>query len=226
MSRGQGRQVHETRLLAVPGLGLGVEAWSPALAEIGDGEGTVRVLPGYGVPVGPDGAPSPAELAVMLVGDLSEPTTLLGHSASCQVVAHAARLRPDLVRRIVLVGPTTDPRARSWAGLAALWLRNAAHEDPRQVPSLLRQYRRTTLRSMLSTMAISRGDDLGGSLDAVECPVVLVRGVGDRIARREWVRSLARGGPGRVVVEVPAGAHMVPMTHPRILARAVTAALT
>ncbi|MQW77843.1 hypothetical protein GHK92_18385 [Nocardioides sp. dk4132] len=229
-------------IVAVPGLGLGVEAWRGVLARWGVGEEAVRLLPGYGLPVEPTGAPSLAELARELCDGLSAPTTLLGHSSSCQVVAHAARLRPDLVSRLVLVGPATDPRARSWPGLAALWLRTAVHEDPRQVPLLVRQYRRTTLRSMLATMDVARRDDLAATLSEVSCPVVLVRGAHDRIARRDWLWSLAgRGtgagaagdgsggaaeaGGGRQVVELGAGAHMVPLTHPDLLARALSPAM-
>lgn len=203
-------------VVVVPGLGLGPESWRASLPALGGGE--VRLLPGYGLPTGPGPAPALAELAAGLVSGLTAPLTLLGHSSSCQVVAHAARIAPDTVRRLVLVGPTTDPRARSWAGLAALWLRTAAHEDPRQVPQLVRQYRRTTLRSMRATMDAARRDDIAATLSEVGCPVVLVRGAHDRIARRDWLETLARSGRDRVVVELPRGAHMVPLTHPVLLA--------
>jgi pimeloyl-ACP methyl ester carboxylesterase len=206
-------------LAIVPGLGLGPESWRATVAALGT-QATVHVLPGYGVPLDPGPAPTPARLAERLVGRLTGPVTLVGHSASCQVVAHAARLAPDLVRRLVLVGPTTDPRARSWPGLGALWLRTAGHEDPRQLPQLVRQYRRTTLRSMLRTMDAARRDDLAATLTGVGCPVVLVRGAHDRIARADWLGGLAGAGPraARVVVQLPAGAHMVPLTHPDLLA--------
>jgi pimeloyl-ACP methyl ester carboxylesterase len=214
-----------SHLLAVPGLGLGVEAWRPTLIRWGAGDGHVHLLEGYGVPrAGPEPR-TPADLARDLVGALRGPTILLGHSSSCQVVAHAARLRPELVDGLVIVGPTTDPRARSWPALAGLWARTAAHEDPRQVPSLVRQYRRTGLRSMLATMDQARRDDLVATLSDVRCPVVLVRGAHDRIARRPWLGMLAATGPDRTVVELPVGAHMVPLTHSAVLAREVGAVL-
>lgn len=210
-----------TPLVAVPGLGLGPEAWRPALdalAALTGREGAVRLLPGYGRPVDPTGAAGPARLAAELCDGLAERVVLLGHSSSCQVVAHAARRCPDLVERLVLVGPATDPRATSWTALAGLWLRNAAHEDPRQVPLLVRQYRRTGLRSMGATMDRARRDDLAATLDEVRRPVVLVRGRRDRIARADWLQALAASRPGRVTVELPRGAHMAPLTHPRLFA--------
>lgn len=206
------------RLAVVPGLGLGAESWSRALAALGT-EAVVQLLPGYGVPLSAGHAPAPHELAEVLLDRLMVPTVLAGHSASCQVVAHAARLAPDLVRQLVQVGPTTDPRAGSWPALAALWLRTAGHEDPRQARQLVRQYRRTTLRSMLRTMDAARRDDVVATLADVDCPVVLVRGAHDRIARADWLRTLAGTGPGRTLVQLPAGAHMVPLTHPDLLAR-------
>jgi pimeloyl-ACP methyl ester carboxylesterase len=168
---------------------------------------------------------STSRLGAVLAERLEGPVTLLGHSSSCQVVAHAARLRPGLVRAVVLIGPTTDPRTTSWRALAAAWLRTAAHEDPRQVPSLVRQYRRTTLRSMRATMDASRRDDLTATLEHVGCPVLLLRGKHDRIARQDWLEQLARSGPDRLVAMLPAGAHMVPLTHPELVASAVTALL-
>jgi pimeloyl-ACP methyl ester carboxylesterase len=213
------------RSVAIPGLGLGPESWRRALGALGADPAAVHLLPGFGVPTEPGGAPPPQELAAELCSRLSGPTTLFGHSASCQVVAHAARLCPELVHQVVLVAPTTDPRAASWPGLVGLWLRTAPHEDPRQLPQLLRQYRRTTLRSMLVTMDAARHDDLLDTLSVVTCPVVLVRGIHDRIARADWVRALADRLPASRTVEVPVGAHLVPMTHPQAFADQVGPAL-
>ncbi|WP_134738544.1 alpha/beta hydrolase [Nocardioides sp. 503] len=217
--------MHVPSLVAVPGLGLGAEAWRPTLSLWGRGDGDVRLLPGYGVPLARAAPWTPVDIAAQLCGVLRGPTTLLGHSSSCQVVAHAARLRPDLVTGLALVAPTTDPRAGSWPALMGAWCRTVGHEDPRQLPLLLRQYRRTTLRSMLRTMDRSRRDDIAATLSQVGCPVVLVRGVHDRIARSDWLRALADGGPGRTVIELGVGAHMVPLTHPDVLAAEVGAAL-
>lgn len=211
--------------IAVPGLGLGVQSWGPALSALGATEATVLLLPGYGQPTARGTALSPLELAEDVCERLTEPTTLLGHSSSCQIVAHAARLCPELVRKLVLIGPTTDVDMRSWRALAVGWLRNAGHEDPRQVGPLIRQYRRTGLRSMLTTMDLARTDHIHVALSQVLCPVIVVRGAHDRIARSQWVRSLAATAPDGRVVEVPAGAHMVLQTHPRLLAERLALAV-
>jgi pimeloyl-ACP methyl ester carboxylesterase len=216
------------RLRAVPGLGLDAAAWRPTLEALGLGAGAVTLLPGYGVPVRVGDPVDPALVAARLLDRLpADPpggVVLAGHSSSCQVVAHAARLAPERVAALVLVGPTTDPRATSWPGLAARWLRTAAHEDPRQVPGLVWQYHRTTLRSMLRVMDASRRDRVDATLATVSAPVLLLRGRHDRICPADWLHGLARSAPpgaDRTVVTLPRGAHMVPITHPQRTARQV-----
>lgn len=143
---------------------------------------------------------------------------LVGHSAGCQVVVHAARRRPDAVAGLVLVGPTTDPRAASWPALAGRWLATARHEPPGQVPTLVRQYARTGPATMAQTMAAARRDDVRLPLGCVRCPVLVVRGPHDRICPVDWASGLAStAGHLARSVTLEAGSHMVPLTHgPRL----------
>jgi pimeloyl-ACP methyl ester carboxylesterase len=205
-------------LMLLPGLGLGREAWEPTISAAATKAAfsAVRVLPlpGYGLPADPGADLAPRALAEVVAARLREhgPAVLAGHSASCQVAAHAAALVPELVVGLAMVGPTTDPRAGSWPRLAARWLATAAHERPGQVPSLVRQYHRTTLATMARAMEAARRDPVQATLRAVRCPVVVVRGLHDRICPADWADSLAP------TVTLPAGGHMVPLTHGRLVA--------
>jgi pimeloyl-ACP methyl ester carboxylesterase len=153
-------------------------------------------------------------LAERLLKEAHRPVVLLGHSASCQIVVHAAAARPGVVSALVLVGPTTDPRAQSWLALAQRWLRTAAHEDPRQVRMLVRLYGRNGVRQMLRAMDAARDDDIRQSLDRVTCPVLVLRGRRDRICPEDWAHALVRMGAQDWRGEtLDAGAHMVPITH-------------
>jgi pimeloyl-ACP methyl ester carboxylesterase len=148
-------------LIAVPGLGLSVEVPAGTLRLLQPAhESTVVALPGYGSPYEPGTALDPAALAARL---LRHPETrrasraiLLGHSASCQIVAEAAVQDPARVAGLILVGPTTDPSAASWSTLAARWLRTAAWERPFQVPVLVRDYRHTGLTTTGRAMDAAR----------------------------------------------------------------------
>jgi pimeloyl-ACP methyl ester carboxylesterase len=214
-------------LVAVPGLGL-----SPAVArrapERLPNPWSVVTLPAFGrrVPRGTD--VSPERLADDLLATL--PATaghvvLVGHSASCQLVAEAAVRAADRVAGLVLVGPTTDPRAAGWSGLAARWLRTAAHEHPAQVPLLVRDYARTGLVSMARGMGAARHHHLDRTLVGVACPVLVVRGRHDRICPADWAAALAATAPSGTAASLTAGAHMVPVTHPRMLADRIAAFL-
>ncbi len=210
----------EPYLVFVPGLGLTAAAWGPTVRELARrGVGTDRMavapLPGYGRPLGPDDSTEPKDAARRLLETSLRPEgehLLVGHSSSCQIVAHAAVLAPDRVVGLVLVGPTNDPRAEAWPRLARRWIANAAHETPRQIPSVAPQYRRTQVQSMLRTMDTARHDRIDETLEAVRCPVLVVRGVDDRIAPEDWCRTLAP------TVTLPTGAHMVPITDGELLA--------
>lgn len=215
-------------VVAVPGLGLGVDVPARALRHLQPAVGsTVVALPGYGVPPEPGAALDPPALAARLRGRLDAlrvpRAVLLGHSASCQIVVEAARLDPARVVAVVLVGPTTDPRAARWPALAARWLRTAARERPGQVPVLVRSYLRTGLAVMARAMDAARRHRIEQALPTLSCPVLVVRGRHDRIAPDAWVTALADRARDGHAVTLPAGAHMVPITHPAALAAAIAA---
>jgi pimeloyl-ACP methyl ester carboxylesterase len=147
---------------------------------------------------------------------------LMGHSASCQVAVHVAALVPDRVEGLVLVGPTTDPRAATWPSLVRRWLATARHEPPRQLPTLLRQYRRTGPWTMARAMDAARRDRIERAITAVVCPVLVLRGVHDSIAPADWTARLATGSSRRAVT-LAAGGHMVPLTHGGLVAAEIAA---
>ncbi|HEX2175203.1 MAG TPA: alpha/beta hydrolase [Nocardioidaceae bacterium] len=226
-------------LLLVPGVGLGLPDWSgtlTALRQHGLPVHSVRValLPGYGRRARGEDL-SPAALARHVAAEpvlaTGERVVLGGHSASCQVVAHAAALAPDNVHGLVLSGPTTDPRAASWSRLVARWLSTAGHEPPWQVPTLLRQYSRTGAVTMLRAMEAARHDAIETTLDHLTCPILFLRGAHDRIAPEDWLDRLAarrRRTSGTddteavsVPATLPAGGHMVPLTEPELVAAAI-----
>jgi pimeloyl-ACP methyl ester carboxylesterase len=222
----------------VPGIGLGPEAWLPTLRQL-DRLGKravphVLTLPGYGVPARDEDDLRPEALAERVheaVHGGRDPAVLVGHSASCQVVVHAARALPTQVRGVVLIGPTTDPRAATWPRLAARWLATARHEDPRQVPALARQYRRTRLRSMWRAMDAARQDRIDVAIRSTGGDLLVLRGHHDRICPTDWAAELARlarrtaGSDRSAAVTLPRGGHMVPLTRGRLVAAELMAFL-
>jgi pimeloyl-ACP methyl ester carboxylesterase len=217
--------------VAVPGLGLTVRAWHAVAARSADTVPmAVVALPAFGLRASRATPLDPASDADVLAArlrarrlDVGGPVLLLGHSASCQVVAEVARRHPTLVRGLVLVGPTTDPPAATWPRLAARWLRTAAHEDPRRVPAMVHEYATTRLSGFLRAMDRARRHDLREALGATDVPVLVLRGPHDHLAPAAWLAELAAVRPGIDVTTTGGGAHMLPLTHPGELARPVEA---
>ncbi|MBC2960133.1 alpha/beta fold hydrolase [Nocardioides deserti] len=213
----------------MPGLGLRPTAWETTYAALPGRRTRTVLLPGYGERPSRGDRLDPAALGRRLVERLRPEdgrVVLLGHSAGAQVVAHAAAAAPERVAGLVLVGPSTDPRARSWPALAERWLRTARFERPGQVPFLLWSYPRTGLLHIARTMDTARRDDVVATLARVRCPVLVLRGRHDRICPVDWAERVAAAGPaGSRVETLPVGAHMVPLTHGPQVAAAVAAYL-
>jgi len=70
-------------------------------------------LPGFGESVG--GAAAGAAEHAKILADWADAlsirdATWIGHSLGCNAVAHVARLRPDIVKRAICIGPLWSPR--------------------------------------------------------------------------------------------------------------------
>jgi len=198
----------------VPGLGLDGRS-SARLRELLPGR--VVLLPGMGLAAS---VPSLDVLAGRLVAELGEgPVVLIGHSQSCQVVAAAAT--DPRVAAVVLLGPTTDPRLRSVAWLAAQWLRTAVHEPLRTMPAVVAQWWRTGPRAMAALFRTAAPDRIDRRLAHVQVPVVVVRGTHDRLCPHDWAVRVATAAPRGRLVEIEGAAHMTPQTHPAEVAAVV-----
>lgn len=205
-------------VVLVPGLGLGPESYEPTVRDLGLSYRVVT-LPGFGYPVRRGDRLGTEAQAERLVAELADydgaQLVLVGHSASCQIVTAAALLRPDLVGGLVLIGPTGEVEASSWATLAWRWIRSAVWESPRLVPTLAKQYFRTQFRSMGRAMAVARHYDLAAVLPLLpdlSVSAVVVRCRHDHLAPPEWVERVA-GLSGGQVRTLPTGAHLPVLTN-------------
>lgn len=199
------------RPVLVPGLGLD-ERSSARLRELLPAD--VVLLPGMGLP-GP--VPPLEELAAGLRAGLGEgPVLLVGHSQSCQVAAAAAG--DPRVAGLVLLGPTTDPRLRSAAGLVRRWVATAVRERWPHALLALPQWLRTGPRAMRQLWAVASPDRIDARLGVVRVPVTVVRGTRDRLCPHDWVAAVTAAAPDGRLVEIPGAAHLTPMTHPEQVA--------
>ena len=209
-------------IVLVPGLGLDDRVWAPVRQPL---TGRVRtvLLPSLGgrCPRGIDlRVERQAErLLSELMREGADAVVLVAHSASCPVVVEAA-VRSPMVVGLVLIGPVTDPRARTWPRMLGQWLRTAAHEHLWEVPVLMPQYRRTGAATMARGMDAMRWYRTDRALAGLAIPVVVLRGARDRIAPQDWSARLCAVARGGLKV-VGGAAHMVPLTHPDAVVTAV-----
>jgi pimeloyl-ACP methyl ester carboxylesterase len=217
---------HRVTTVIVPGLGLRAPAYEHTLRHV-LGPSHVVPLPSLGLPAAPGSDLSAEAQAVRLLGVLAARgatrVVLVGHSASCPVVVEAARRDPGLVKALVLIGPTIDPRSRTWPRMIQRWVRTAFWERPRYAPLLARLYAGTGVRSMIRGMDAVRHHELGPALARTSVPALIVRGRHDRIAPADWLQDLRE--TSHVEIEtLSGGAHMIVLTHGAELAGHLNAA--
>jgi pimeloyl-ACP methyl ester carboxylesterase len=188
-------------------------------------------MPGYGEsasPPDPDDPDSLAEaVAVGLDRLFAEPIALAGFSFGGIIAGHAARLRPNLIRHLVLVGsgglglprPALET-LKSWRRLKTEEERAEAHRrnleilmlhDPASVDALaLHLQSENTARTRINSPAISRTDTLRRQLYEIGMPVAGIWGEQDATARelvdtrRELLREI---DPGAEFVVIPNAGH-------------------
>jgi pimeloyl-ACP methyl ester carboxylesterase len=200
----------------VPGLGLDARSWAAVRATM-TAPGTVVSLPSLGRHAG-TGADLHVEAQarrVLAALPANGDVILVGHSAGCPVVVDVAARHPGVVG-LVLVGPVTDPQARSWPRMLAQWLGTAVQENLSEAAVLVPQYRWTGSASMLRGMTQIRRYRTDVALSRLSVPTHIIRGQRDRIASAQWCAELTRS-PLVELVSVPRAAHMVPLTHPRVV---------
>ncbi|MBA2449365.1 MAG: alpha/beta hydrolase [Chloroflexi bacterium] len=170
-------------------------------------------LPGFGRSAKPRHVLTIAELADTVAAWMAssglERAALVGDSFGCQVAVEVALRHTRLADRLVLIGPTADPGARSALRQAARWLLNATREPLALGPILVRDYLDAGFDRFYHTLRYLLQDRIEDKLPHVQAPTLIVRGARDPIVPQSWAEQAARLLPrGRLIV-VPEAAHTV-----------------
>jgi pimeloyl-ACP methyl ester carboxylesterase len=216
----QGRDTGTTFVL-VHGIGVASRYFrrlAPLLAE--HGRVLTVELPGFGQ------APKPRRvqrvedhgdlLAAYLASIGCTDAVLVGHSMGTQIVVDAALKHP--VRALTLIGPVTDPDARSAVRQGWRLFLDTLRESPASNWIVLTDYARCGPSWYLRTLPSMLGYDLERMLPQVAVPATVVRGSRDPIAPRQWVRRVAALLPKSRLVEVQGAPHVAMFSHPARIA--------
>lgn len=218
-----GAALATTTYVLVHGIGASARYLRPlARALAADARVIVPDLPGFGRTPRPDRAPTITELADGLVERLDgwgvREAVLVGHSMGAQVVAEAARRHPEVVARVVLLGPVVEAHDRNASAQAARLVRDTLHESLRANAIVFSDYARAGVRWYARQLPHMLDFPTEQAVAGVRCPVLVVRGEQDRVASDEWVLRLARTAPDARAVVVPGAAHVVQYARPEVVA--------
>jgi pimeloyl-ACP methyl ester carboxylesterase len=165
-------------------------------------------------------------LATWLDSIGTPPAAVLGNSFGCQVAVELASRRPDLVASLILVGPTTDPRAASMPAQAARLVRTLPGEDWRQAKILRADIRDAGTRRIVTTLSHAVRDHIEAKLAGIRVPTLLVRGARDRIAPQPWLDRAAALTPFARTLVIEGAAHNAATTAGPELGAAIATFLT
>jgi pimeloyl-ACP methyl ester carboxylesterase len=163
-------------------------------------------LPGFGRAPKPGHAMTVEDFAASVsavIDDLQlTGCVVVGHSMGTQVATRLALVRPDAVSALALIGPVMDPRDRSPLRPAVLLGRDTVGESVRANWLVLSDYVRCGIRWYLSVLPSMIAYRIEDDLPQLNCPVLVIRGERDPIARADWVTTLSETAPigaGRTV---------------------------
>ncbi|WP_067879695.1 alpha/beta fold hydrolase [Agromyces aureus] len=212
----------------VHGLGMAAEYWGD-LGERLSASGRVLALdlPGFGESPEPTRVltvPETADLvAELLRTDRIAHPVLVGHSMGAQVVADLAARHPELVERIVLIGPSVNPRERSRRRQTARLLQDVAIMDPIAFARGAGAMAEAGLPWVLANLRPALEHRLERVMPHVRAEVLVVRGEDDRVVPRFWAEAVASLAPHARYDEVPGRGHEVVARDTRGLAELVVA---
>jgi pimeloyl-ACP methyl ester carboxylesterase len=212
-------------VVCVHGVGVSSRYMVATMAELASTFEVYAIdLPGFGLTDRPPEVLDVVGLADALAGwiqaaGLGRPA-LLANSVGCQIAVDCALRYPDRVSRMVLVGPTIDPIARSALRQVLRWARNLPGERPGQLPLSVADYADAGVGRVLRTFSRARADRIEDKLPLVQAPTLVVRGAHDPIVPQAWAEEVTRLLPrGRLAV-IP-GPHTLNFAAPGALAELV-----
>lgn len=143
------------------------------------------------------------------------PTDLLvGLSVGAQAAAVAAATRTEArpVGRLVLIGPTVDPAARTHARLVGRWLAGGRAEPGSLLISQLPDWWRAGPRRIAAVVRSALDVDIERVLDPLPVPTAIVHAEYDQITSHTYAADLATRIGARLVV-LPGATHSWPHRH-------------
>ena len=170
-------------------------------------------LPGFGMsdrPIHPLDVPGLADaLRRWMLDNELAPAIVVGVAFGCQVAVHLAAAYPAAVDRLVLIGPTFDPEARSTARVAWRWARNAPRSSPRLAPTIVHDFIDAGPWRSVRTLRRALEDPIEDKLSEIEAKTLVIRAERDHLVPAAWTERVAKQIPDAELVVLPKVAHTI-----------------
>lgn len=182
-------------------------------------------LPGFGRSDSPPRALGVRGLADVLAAWLDAEglprVTILANSLGCQVTIDLAAREPARFKRLVLVGPTVDPRYRSFTAHTPRFFVDAFREPLSLAAIIAVDYARFGPLRFAATARSALDDRPEDKLPRIPAPALVVKGGRDGFVSTAWCKRVAGGLPRGELVVVPGEPHAVHYTAPARVAALV-----
>ena len=193
------------------GLGVGRRYLRRLAAELGPEARTPEVREPLTIPA----------LAERFAAAFDGPAAVVANSMGCHVAVELAVRRPELVESLVLVGPTVDPRARSYLRHVGRLLLDSWYEPPTLTGIVVVDYLSMGPLDVLRQARHALAHRIEQVLPRVEQPAVVVRGSHDPLCPAAWANEAASLLPRGRLVTIAGAAHAAHYSHPQEVARLV-----
>jgi pimeloyl-ACP methyl ester carboxylesterase len=210
-------------IVLLHGLGVSSRYFVPLARILAERHRVVAVdLPGW------DGSDRPesvldipglaGELAAWLDAEGLERPSIVANSLGCQVTIDLAAREPERFARIVLIGPTVDPRYRTALHHAPRFFVDAMREPPTLLPIIVRDYLRFGLRRFVATAGAALRDRPEDKLPSISAPTLVIKGERDAFVSTAWVEEIVELLPRGELAVVPRAPHATHYAAPRSVA--------
>lgn len=201
-------------VLLVHGIGMSHRYFDRLASDLSPDHRVFAVdLPGFGGTARPSRPWSVEDYASHLIGELdrlgARNVSLVGHSMGAQFAVEVARLRPDAVGRLVLIGPVVESGRRTLWWQASALLLDSLREPPATGARVFADYVRTGIRWYLTELQAMFAYPIEQRMSELRVPVLVIRGARDPVSRSAWCLHLAHLTPNGVVLQIGGQPHVV-----------------
>jgi 2-hydroxy-6-oxonona-2,4-dienedioate hydrolase len=146
----------------------------------------------------------------------------IGNSMGCELIINLAVAHPHRIARIVLQGPSVDPPARSYDGMAGRLMKNMIKERSSALNEIAREdYARATIPRVVKTAFMTFRDEPEKKLPRISAPVLVVRAGNDPVISQEWAERCASIVPDGRLIVIPGYCHTIHFIAPEVFTDAI-----